>query len=56
MSKMVLDASKLNNSFKDCNKLLEECIINKKELDSAIIDMIDSNIDLDKLKFNVKFI
>jgi hypothetical protein len=53
---MVLDESKLINSFKDCNRLLEECIINKKGLDSAIINMIDSNIDLDKLKFNVKFI
>lgn len=56
MGKMVLDESKLNNSIEKYNKLLEECIINKKELDSAIIDMIDSNIDLDKLKFNVKFI
>ena len=56
MSKMVLDTSKLINSFEDCNRLLKECIINKKELDLAIIDMIDSNVDLDKLKFNVKFI
>lgn len=56
MSKMVLDESKLINSLEDCNRLLEECIINKKKLDSTIIDMIDSNIDLDKLKFNVKFI
>ena len=56
MDKMVLDASKLINSFEDYNKILEECIINKKELDLAIIDMIDSNVGLDKLKFNVKFI
>lgn len=56
MGKMILDVSRLNISFEDCNRLLEECIINKKELDSAIIGMIDSNIDLDKLNFNVKFI
>lgn len=56
MNKTVLDVSRLNISFEDYNRLLEECIINKKELDSAIINMIDNNIDLDKLKFNVKFI
>lgn len=56
MGKTILDESKLNNSIEKYNKLLEECIINKKELYSAIIDMIDSNIDLDKMKFNVKFI
>jgi hypothetical protein len=53
---MILDTSKLNNSFEDYNELLEECIINKKELDSTIVDMIDNNIDLGKLEFNVKFI
>lgn len=56
MSKLVLDTSKLNNSFEYYNRLLKECIIDKKELDLAIIDMIDSNIDLNKLEFNVKFI
>jgi hypothetical protein len=56
MSKMILDESKLINSLEEYNRLLEECIINKKELDSAVINMIDNNIDLDKLKFNVKFI
>lgn len=56
MSKLVLDTSKLINSFEDCNRLLEECTINKNELDSTIVKMIDSNIDLNKLKFNVKFI
>jgi hypothetical protein len=56
MDKPVLDTSKFNNSFEDYNRLLEECIINKKELDSTIVDMIGSNIGLDKLKFNVKFI
>lgn len=56
MSKIVLDESNLINSFKDYNRLLKECIINKKELYSTIVDMIDSNIDLGKLEFNVKFI
>lgn len=56
MGKMVLDESRLNISFEGCSMLLEKCITNKKELDSTIVDMIDSNIDLDKLKFNVKFI
>lgn len=48
--------TRLNISFECYNRLLEECIINKKELYSAAINMIDNNIDLDKLKFNVKFI